>query len=138
VAVVAGFTQPWRRVADADEAQSRVELAAAAALSERTTPASLVASDLPVAAVLARRLVPGPIVDTAFLRFRTGSLTPDAVLSSIDDWCVEAVVVGRSFAREPLVLAGLRERFRDRSPLPGGAVYSRRAERCTPAVNTRR
>ena len=84
-----------------------------------------VATDLPVAGVLAHRLVPGPLVDAAYLRFETGSLTPARVLEVIDSRCVKAVVVGRSY-RVSRIVAGLRERFDRSSSGLGVTVFSRR------------
>ena len=130
--VAAGFAQQWRRVAIADESQSAVEIAAASILRRVTGPEDFVATDLPVSGVLADRLVPGPLVDTAYLRFQTGSLTPAAVLAEIDRWCVTAVVAGRAFADEPAVMEGLRERFARESAASGATVLFDRRSPCRP------
>ena len=128
VLVAAGYAQQWRRVAIADESQSSAETAAAAILRRVTTSHDIVATDLPVSAVLADRLVPGPLVDAAYLRFATGSLTPVEVLGEIDRWCVAAVVAGRAFADEPAVMRGLKQRFA-RATTEAGAtvVFDRRS-----------
>ena len=101
-----------------------------------TEPHDIVATDLPVSAVLANRLVPGPLVDTAYLRFKTGSLTPAEVLGEIDRWCVAAVVAGRAFADEPAVMRGLKQRFARATTASGATVVF---DRRSPAgLNVRR
>jgi hypothetical protein len=130
--VVAGFTQQWHRVSIAEEAQSPAELAAARVLERVTRPGDVVVSDLPVSAVLAHRLVPGPLVDTAYLRFQTGSLTAAKVLSEIDRSCVRAVVLGRALARQPGVVSGVRVRFARSLTRDGATVFYARKGRCTP------
>ena len=134
VVVAAGFTQQWRRVSDAHEAQSPAEVAAARVLDRVTRPGDLVVSDLPVSAVLAHRLVPGPLVDTAYLRFQTGSLTPAGVLAEIDRRCVRAVVLGRALARQPVVVAGVRARFARSVTRDGMTVAYERRRPCAPAA----
>jgi 4-amino-4-deoxy-L-arabinose transferase-like glycosyltransferase len=128
--VVAGFAQQWRRVAIAHESQSAAEKAAAGVLGRVTEPHDLVATDMPVSAVLANRLVPGPLVDTAYLRFQTGSLTPEEVLAEIDRWCVAAVVAGRAFADEPAVMRGLKQRFASSAAASGATVVFDRRQPC--------
>ena len=130
VLVAAGYAQQWRRVAIADESQSAAETAAAAILGRVTKPHDIVATDLPVSAVLADRLVPGPLVDTAYLRFTTGWLTPTEVLGEIDRWCVAAVVAGRAFADEPAVMQGLKQRFVRATTAAGATVVFDRRSPC--------
>jgi hypothetical protein len=130
--VAAGFAQQWRRVAIAGEAQSVAETASASILRRVTGPNDIVATDLPVSGVLANRLVPGPLVDSAYLRFQTGSLTPSGVLAKIDRWCVVAVVAGRAFADEPVVMAGLRKRYARESAASGATVLFDRRAPCQP------
>ncbi len=85
---------------------------AARQLEERTRPDDLVATDRPIIAVLAHRRMPGDLVDTAYLRFRSGYLTPKQVLEGIDRSNVRAVVAARAFRDRPQILEGLRRRFR--------------------------
>ena len=132
VVVTAGYAQQWRRVAIASEPQSQAEITAAATLLRVTGPRDLVASDLPVSAVLAGRRVPGALVDTAYLRFATGFLTADEVLAEIDRRCVAAVVAGRSFKDDPAVLQGLRTRFAESSTASGATVFWGRRKPCAP------
>jgi hypothetical protein len=80
-------------------------------LRERTRPVDLVATDRPIIAFLAGRRMPGDLVDTAYLRFRSGYLTPEQVLADIDRSHVQAVVTARAFRDQPRILAGLRVRF---------------------------
>ena len=64
---------------------------------------------MPFSAYLADRRVPGELVDTARLRFATGSLTVDGVFRLLDEKCVRAVAAGRVFT----VLPGVMERLAD-------------------------
>jgi 4-amino-4-deoxy-L-arabinose transferase-like glycosyltransferase len=133
IVVVAGYAQQWRRVAIAGESQSRIEVTAAETLRRVTRPDDLVASDLPVSAILAGRRVPGPIVDTAHLRFQTGFLTSGTVLAEIDQRCVAAVAAGRAFRDDPALMKGLRTRFARSSTSSGATVYWGRRSGCTPS-----
>jgi 4-amino-4-deoxy-L-arabinose transferase-like glycosyltransferase len=92
-------------------------------LQARTGPGDLVATDRPIIAFLAHRQMPGDLVDTAYLRFRSGYLTPRQVLADIDRAHVRAVVTARAFRDEPAILGGLRERFRTRLSYDGAALY---------------
>jgi len=131
VFVSAGFGQQWRRLSLAVEPQPAFELAAAAKLRTVTGREDFVVTDVPMVGVLAHRVSPGPLVDTAFLRFETGSLTPRGVLVEIDEWCVEAVVAGRSFTHQPAIMSGLRARYETESRAPGATVFSKRRNGCT-------
>ena len=135
--LTAGFAQQWRRVAIAHESQSQAERTAAAVLGRVTRPHDLVAVDLPVSAVLAGRRVPGPIVDTAYLRFATGFLSAREVLSEIDARCVAGAVAGRSFKDDPAILRGLRRRFRRSATSAGAIVFWDRATTCVPQARQR-
>lgn len=130
VVLAAGFAQQWRRLAIAGESQSAAETAAATTLRRVTRPNDFVATDLPVSAVLADRLVPGPLVDSAYLRFQTRSLTQASVLSEIDRWCVTAVVTGRAFTSEPALMQGLKQRFAGASTAAGATVVFDRRHPC--------
>lgn len=92
-------------------------------LRARTQPGDLVATDRPIIAFLAHRRMPGDLVDTAYLRFRSGYLTPQQVLDDIDRSHVRAVVTVRAFRDQPKVVAGLRERFRTRLRYDGVVLY---------------
>jgi hypothetical protein len=70
--------------------------------------------------------MPGDLVDTAVLRFATGSLTDAAVLRAVDRDSVTTVVVGRAFRDRPAVLRGLRRRFTRVQQQFGVTVYSNR------------
>jgi 4-amino-4-deoxy-L-arabinose transferase-like glycosyltransferase len=95
-------------------------------LRERTQPGDLVATDRPIIAFLAHRTMPGDLVDTAYLRFRSGYLTPAQVLRDVDRSGVKAVVADRAFRDQPQVLAGLRRRFRTVVDHEGVLLYVNR------------
>ena len=60
---------------------------------------------------LADRRAAGPLVDTARLRFQTGSLTVPGVLRVLERYDVAAVVAGRSFDEQPGLPAALKRRY---------------------------
>ncbi len=124
--LAAGYVQQQRRLAVADVPEQPELVAAAETLRRVTGPADLVVSDQPLVPFLADRRVWGPLVDTANLRFQTGSLTAAEVLRELDEGSVEAVVVGRSFLRRPAVLAGIRDRYRRVEQDGGVSVWVRR------------
>ena len=73
--LVAGYVQQHRRLAVADIPEQPELVAAAETLRRVTRPDDIVVSDQPIVPFLAHRVVWGPLVDTANLRFQTGSLT---------------------------------------------------------------
>jgi hypothetical protein len=126
VLLAAGYVQQHRRLA-LDEVPEEPQLVAAAeTLRRNTRPEELVVSDQPLVPFLADRRVWGPLVDTANLRFQTGSLTAADVLRELDASGVEAVVVGRAFVLQPAILAGVRERYRLVDRHDGVSVWVRR------------
>ena len=102
------------------------ELVAVAQLLERETdPDDLVVSDQSIVPFLADRRVAGPLVDTATLRFETGSLTDAEVLRELERYDVRAVVAGRAFAARPALLRSLERRFPRKLERLGITVYFR-------------
>jgi hypothetical protein len=71
---------------------------------------ALVVDDRPIISFLGDRRVVGQLVDTAFLRFETGSLTDAKVIDGLGR--ADAVVVSRSLRTRPRVLAYVRQHFR--------------------------
>jgi hypothetical protein len=102
-------------------------------LRAHTPPGSLVVSDLPTVAYLARRQMPGQLIDTSIARIAFEDLTPRQVLRLVDRSHVAAAVIGRMFQTKPAIVAGLRRRFAHRLHEPisiGGWVevlYGRRS-----------
>ena len=94
---------------------------AAKRLGALTKPGDVVISDQPIVAFLADRRVPGKYVDTANLRFDTGSLTEPEVLHDADR--VAALFAGRAFTEHPNLMAALPNHFRHRVSLPGGVIF---------------
>jgi 4-amino-4-deoxy-L-arabinose transferase-like glycosyltransferase len=107
----AGYVQQDHRVNAAFAPEERALVEAASILDRVTRPGDYVVSDQPAVPFLARRQVPGPLVDTAVLRFATDSLTNPIVLRTIDQWHVRTVVAGRSFLLRPGLLRALHGRF---------------------------
>jgi hypothetical protein len=120
-----GYAQQYRRLADADRPENAELVAAAETLERVTTEDDLVVSDQPLVPFLAKRRVWGPLVDTANLRFQTGSLTDEKVLRELEEGNVAAVVVGRSFADRPELLRSLNSSFARRYRADGVVVFVR-------------
>lgn len=130
------LSQGWRRVGTELEHQPPDTISLAERLAQLTPASSLVVSDNPGIAYLARRRTPGALVDTARLRFDTGSLTDAAVLGEIDRSCVEAVVAARTFLLRPRLLRSLGARFRKVETSFAGRLYSGRRTPCTSGADT--
>ena len=112
VVLAAGYVQQQRRVT-LDIVDERPELVRAAELMQRETePDDLVVSDQPIVPFLADRRVAGPLVDTAVLRFQTGSLTDAEVMAVLREYDVRAVVADRAFLGRPALLERLGSEYR--------------------------
>ncbi len=130
------FSQGWRRVGAELEPPAPDTIRLADRLAELTPATSLVVSDNPGIAYLARRRTPGAVVDTARLRFETGSLTNAAVLESIDGSCVVAVVAARTFLLRPRLLGAFEERFANVETSTAGRLYFGRRASCSVGADT--
>ena len=125
IILVAGYAQQVRRL-DSEARPEEPGIAwAADELARATTPDQLVVSDQPLAAYLADRRVPGELVDTAKLRFTTGSLTADRVFRLLDERCVRAVAAGRVFTVLPGFMKRLEETFPTAKRRFGVVVFTR-------------
>jgi hypothetical protein len=92
----------------------------------RRSPAGrLVVTDLPDLAYLARRQVPGKLVDTAVLRFDAGYLSVRDVEREIATRQVDVVVAGRAFTQYPALMQWLGTHFARRAQHGDVAVFSR-------------
>jgi 4-amino-4-deoxy-L-arabinose transferase-like glycosyltransferase len=109
--IAAGYVQQHRRLTIADVPEQPELVRAAEILRRVTRPDDLVVSDQPIVPFLADRRVAGPLVDTARLRFQTGSLTNDDVMEELERAQVTAVVVGRAFAQREDLVKRMRSRF---------------------------
>ncbi len=89
--------------------------------SDSTRPEEVVVADRPIVPFLADRRVPGQLVDTALLRFETGSLTPGEVVRSL----TRVVVSGRAFETQPAIMRAL-ERGYTPTRIGGITVWARR------------
>jgi hypothetical protein len=136
--VLAGIAQQWRRV-NRLEGSNPAVTQAADAVAAATRPGETVISDLPLVAVLAHRRLPGQLVDTSIVRFRSGSLEARCVLALADEAGARLVVAGRAFRIVPGVLASLQAAFPARREVAGitllersPAVAARAARRAAP------
>jgi hypothetical protein len=109
--LAAGYVQQQRRVVLDDVPEEPELVAAAQTLQRLTGPDDLVVSDESIVPFLADRRVAGPLVDTARLRFETGSLNDAEVLQVIEEYDVRAVVVGRAFTDRKRLLRSLEMHY---------------------------
>jgi 4-amino-4-deoxy-L-arabinose transferase-like glycosyltransferase len=94
-------------------------------LRAHTRPRDVVVSDLPIVPYLARRQMPGQLIDTSIGRIAYEDLSPAAVLELIDELRPSAVIIGRMFQTKPAIVAGIRSRYARRLHEPisiGGYV----------------
>jgi len=121
LAFAAGWIQQLHRVRLDKLPEDPALIAAAARLDQLTRPDQVVISDQPIVAFLAHRRVPGRYVDTASLRFDTGSLTEPEVLRDASH--VAALYAGRAFGERPTLMAALPHRFHHRVSVDGGVIF---------------
>ena len=84
---------------------------AVGALRTHTRPGQLVVSDLPIVPYLARRQMPGQLIDTSVGRIADEDLPPRQVLKLIDEAHPAAVIIGRMFQTKPVIVNGIRARY---------------------------
>ena len=121
--LAAGWVQQLHRVRLDRRPEDPALVAAAAKLAKLTPEGSFVISDQPIVAFLAHRRVPGNYVDTASLRFDTGSLTDARVLS--DAAGVAAIVAGRAFYARQNLMTDLGLTFPRKVVMPGAVIFYR-------------
>jgi hypothetical protein len=125
VLLAIGYVRAGQRVADQPRDDGAQVNWAVANLRSHSRPSQFVATDRPIVAYLADRRLPGDLVDTSFLRFEVGSLTPSMVLSTIDRDNVVAVFSGREFRKHPDLVAGLNQRFQRKRQFEDVTLYLR-------------
>jgi hypothetical protein len=110
--------------------ESESRLAASRALERLVPPDSLTIDDRPSISFFAHRRVVGELVDTAFLRFETGSLTDADVIRELPR--ARAVVVSRSLGTRPRVMRAIRAGFALRYDRDDIRIYVNRSRTRTP------
>jgi hypothetical protein len=123
VAVAAGYVQQLHRVKLARVPEPASNVAAAHALARLTPPSALTVDDRPIVSFLAHRRVVGQLVDLAFLRWQTGSLTDAKLIRDLRR--ADAVVVSRALRSRPRVLAYVRAHYRLRYDSGGVRIFVR-------------
>lgn len=125
LALAAAYVQETRRL-ERNAGPVPAELVwAAGRVDAATAPSERIVSDEPLVAVLANRVMPGDLIDTAVLRFDAGYLHDADVLAAIARDHVRVVVAGRAFLQRPQLLAALRARFPRVVANGGVRIYSR-------------
>jgi hypothetical protein len=119
----AAWYQEHRRLGRNDVAEPAEVLWAANVLRERTRPADLVVTDLPIVAHLAGRVIPGEVIDTSIPIVLTHELTAPYLVGVLKKQHVQAVVVARLFLKRPDILAAIRPLYRIRLRLNRTTVY---------------
>jgi hypothetical protein len=125
VLVVGGFAQQWRRVELARVPEPASNTLAAKALAKLTRPTAVVVDDRPIISFLAHRRVLGSLVDTALLRFETGSLDDEQVIRDLRS--ADAIVLSRTLARRPAVVRYVSTHYALRYDRDGVRIYTRRS-----------
>jgi hypothetical protein len=123
LAIAAGWVQQLHRVDLARTPEPAANVAAAHALSRLTPPGTLTVDDRPIVSFLAHRRVVGQLVDLAFLRWETGSLTDAKAIRDLRP--AGAVVVSRALRARPRILAYVRANFHRRYARGGIDIYVR-------------
>lgn len=123
VAVAGGYVQQVHRVDAARTPEPKTNLEAARALDGVTPPDAIVADDRPIISFLAKRRTYGPLVDTAQLRFETGSLTNQGVERDLHH--IQAVVLSRTLLHRPAIRAYVASHFRLRARVGTIRIYTR-------------
>jgi hypothetical protein len=123
LAVAAGYVQQLHRVDVARTPEPASNVAAAHALARLTPPGTLTVDDRPIVSFLAHRRVVGPLVDLAYLRWETGSLTDAKVIREMKP--AGAVVVSRSLRTRPRILAYVQAHYHRVYDAGGVAIYRR-------------
>jgi hypothetical protein len=121
--VVGGYVQQARNLDAQRTAVDDRLLRTAAKVESLTRPGDFVVSDQPYVPVLAGRLVPPDLVDTANLRFETGFLGVSRIEAAVRRYDVRVVVAGRSFLARPALVAWLRRRALTMTDVDGIRVY---------------
>jgi hypothetical protein len=130
--VVLGVVKDRNEIVGANVPEPAEMRWAVEALRVHSRAGQLVVSDLPIVPYLARRQMPGQLIDTSIARIAFEDLKPREVLRLIDETQVSAAVIGRMFQTKPVIVAGIRRRFARRLHRPisiGGWVevlYDRR------------
>lgn len=106
-----GYAQEHRRIVKNQEPLSPDLEWAVAQVRTHSRPGDLVVSDRQIVPYLADRRIPGQLVDTAVLRFRTGSLDDNDIERTIERYDVPVVVVSRAFLDRPRLLQWLERTF---------------------------
>src|SRR5439155_18746424 len=124
-ALAVGLAQQVHRLDYAREAEPTQLRWGWEQLAGCTTPGELVASDQPIVAFRARRILPGELVDTSLVRAQTGSLPASRVLAVLHRDRIRVVFVGRAFEDEPALLRALRRDYPRRLRNDGVTIYAR-------------
>jgi hypothetical protein len=123
VALAAGFAQEGRRLAREPDGEPAAVRRTVELVRTHTSPDELVAADLPIVPYLAGRRVPGPLIDSSFVRLGSGALSDAEILDELRRERIRAVVVGRLYAERPALVRELRARYPNRRQADGITLY---------------
>jgi hypothetical protein len=123
VAVALGLGQERRRLGRDDRSEPANVRWAVDWVRGSTTSDELVGSDLPIVPYLADRRVPGQLIDSSYVRLRSGSLTTEEILEVLEREDIRAVVVGRTYEEKADLIAALRARYPRRVSNGGLTLY---------------
>jgi 4-amino-4-deoxy-L-arabinose transferase-like glycosyltransferase len=124
-AVGAALYQQHRQLARNDQPEPPEIVWAVRQLDARTSPSDLVAGDLPIVPYLARRRMPGSLIDSSLTRIVGEFTKPREIVRLIDRSGSTAVVVGRNYTSKPAIVDGIRGRFPRHERRDGVTIYLR-------------
>lgn len=124
-ALAAGWAQEHRRLARNALPEPPEVRFAIDQLRSRTSPDELVATDLPIAAYLADRRIPGFLIDSSYGRLLSNTLTTEEILGTLEREQIRAVLVGRNYQSKPDLVAAIRARYPTRLARDDVTLYLR-------------
>ncbi|HVM58074.1 MAG TPA: glycosyltransferase family 39 protein [Gaiellaceae bacterium] len=124
--VAVGVAQQGHHLRASRTTEPEWMLRAAAAVRVATAPTDIVATDIPIIAYRAHRLLVPDLVDTSFTRVDVGELPPARIFAELARYHVEVAAIGRSFYADPRIRHGFDVRFRRRLVRPDIVLYLHR------------
>jgi 4-amino-4-deoxy-L-arabinose transferase-like glycosyltransferase len=111
VFVGAGVYQQHSQLTRSNQPEPAWVIGAASWMRAEARPDEVVATDIPIIAYDAHRLLVPDLVDTSFTRAGVGDLTPARVFSDIDRYHVRVAAIGRAFYADTALRNGFTARF---------------------------
>ena len=121
--VAVGVAQQHHHLGQARSSEPGWILQAAALMRSEAAPSDLVATDIPIIAYRAHRLLVPDLVDTSLTRMSVGELPPSKVFAELARYDVQVAAIGRAFYAYPRIRHGFDTHFRRRVVHPNIVFY---------------